>query len=104
MRPVSQVLLHGETLVSITTAIVATVAEVESGSTFCETCLETKIRKRFTKPTITLHGAMLPETCFATPLQNEFQIKVSNCNSGLKLKINISGILPVCSQIALVYN
>ena len=42
-----KVVLHGETLVFITTAIVAiaTVAEVESGSTFGETCLATEVQK-----------------------------------------------------------
>ena len=40
-----EVVLHGETLVFITTAIVATVAEVESCSTFCETCLATGVQK-----------------------------------------------------------
>ena len=40
-----KVMLHGETLVFVTTAIVATVAEVESGSTFgSETCLATKVQ------------------------------------------------------------
>ena len=34
-----QVVLHGETLVFFAAAIVATVAKVESGSTFRETCL-----------------------------------------------------------------
>ena len=38
-----------KTLVFITTAIVATVAKVERGSTFRETCLTTEARKRFTK-------------------------------------------------------
>ena len=36
--------LHGETLVFVTTAIVATVAVVESGSTFRETCLATDVQ------------------------------------------------------------
>ena len=40
-----EVVLHGETLVFVTTAIVATVAEVESGSTFGETCLATEVQK-----------------------------------------------------------
>ena len=35
--------LHGETLVFITIAIVATVDEVEYGSTFRETCLATEV-------------------------------------------------------------
>ena len=38
-------LLHGKTLVFVTTAIVATVAKVESGSTFRETCLATEVQK-----------------------------------------------------------
>jgi len=40
--------LHGETFVFVTTAIVATVAtvaEVGSGSTFGETCLATEVQK-----------------------------------------------------------
>ena len=59
--------LHGETLVFISNAIVATVAEVESRSTFRETCLATEIQKSFTKPTM-LHSAAPAETCFAAPL------------------------------------
>jgi len=37
--------LHGETLVFVTTAIVATVAEVEGCSTFRETCLAKEVKK-----------------------------------------------------------
>jgi len=40
-----KVALHGETLVFVTTAIVATVAEVESDSTLGETCLVTEVQK-----------------------------------------------------------
>ena len=40
-----KVVLHGETLVFVTTAIVATIAEVESRSTFRETCLATDVQK-----------------------------------------------------------
>ena len=40
-----KVVLHGETRIFVTTAIVATVAEVESGSTFGETCLATEVQK-----------------------------------------------------------
>ena len=40
-----KVVLHGKTLVFVTTAIVATVAEVESSSTFGETCLATEVQK-----------------------------------------------------------
>ena len=39
-----KVVLNCET-VFVTTAIVATVAEVESGSTFRETCLATEVKK-----------------------------------------------------------
>ena len=60
--------LHGETRVFVATAIVATVADVESGSTFGETCLATK---SFMKPTM-LHGATPADTCFATPLHTSF--------------------------------
>ena len=37
--------LHGETPVLVTTTFVAAVAEVESGSTFRETCLATEVQK-----------------------------------------------------------
>ena len=40
-----KVVLNGETLFFVTTTIVATVAEVESGSTFRETCLATDVQK-----------------------------------------------------------
>ena len=40
-----KVMLHGETLVFVTTAIVSIVAEVEGGSTFGETCLATEVQK-----------------------------------------------------------
>lgn len=48
-------MLHGETLLFLPAAIVATVADEESGSTFRETSLATEI-KRKTKPTM-LHIA-----------------------------------------------
>ena len=38
-------MLHGETRVFVTIAIVATVAEGESGSTFGETCLASEVQK-----------------------------------------------------------
>ena len=38
-------MLHGETLVFVTTAIVVAVAEVEGGSTFRETCLAMEVQK-----------------------------------------------------------
>ena len=40
-----KVVLHGETRVFVTTAMIATVAEVQSGSTFDETCLTTEVQK-----------------------------------------------------------
>ena len=63
--------LHGETVVFIATAIVATVAEVESGSTFRETCLATEVQKSFTKPTM-LDGVTPAETYFAPSVQTSF--------------------------------
>ena len=66
-----QVVLHGEALVFFATAIVATVAEVESDPTFRETCLATKVQKSFTKLTM-LHGATPAETCFASSLHASF--------------------------------
>ena len=59
---------HGETLVSITTAIVATIEEVESGSTFRKTCLATEDEM---KPTM-LHGVTPSKTYLATPLLISF--------------------------------
>ena len=65
-------MLHGETLVFITNAIASTVAEVESGSTFRETCLATEAQKSFTKPTM-LHGATPAETFFASSLHTSYK-------------------------------
>ena len=67
----NQVVLHGETLFFFATAIVAIVAEVESGSTFREICLATEAQKSFTKPTM-LHGAMPAVTCFASSFHTSF--------------------------------
>ena len=71
--------LHVETPVVITAVIIATVAEVESGSTFRKSCLATKVQKFFTKPTM-LDGAMPPETCsvFRSAVARKFQPKVFN--------------------------
>lgn len=69
-----EVVLHSETLVFVTTQIVATVTEVNSGSTFPETCLATEIQQSFTKPTM-LHSATLAETCFAVLLHISFRSK-----------------------------
>ena len=66
-----QVVLHGEALVFFATAIVATVANVESGSTFRETRLATEVQKSFTKPTM-LHDATSAETCFTSSLHTSF--------------------------------
>ena len=66
-----QVSRSGETLVFSPLRPLRTVAEVESGSTFRETCLATEVRKSFTKPTM-LHDAKPAETCFAAPLHTSF--------------------------------
>ena len=63
-----EVVLHGETLVFITTAVVA---EVESVSTFRETFLATEVQTSFTKPTMS-QGATPAETCFAVLLHIRF--------------------------------
>ena len=47
-----EVVLHGEILVFSPLRPLRVVAEVESGSTFPETCLATEVRKSFTKPTM----------------------------------------------------
>ena len=70
-----KVVLHVETLVYVTGAIVATVAEVESGSTFGVTCLATKL-KRF-------HETDHVTRCNA--FAQKFQLKVSTCNSDFTL-------------------
>ena len=67
---VSETSFTNETLVS---SPLRPVAEVESGSTFRETCLATEVRKSFTKPTM-LHGAMPADTCFAAPLHTSFNM------------------------------
>ena len=63
--------LDGETPVFITTAIVASLAEVESGSTFPETCLATKVQQSSMKPTM-LQGATRAKTCCAVTLHSRF--------------------------------
>ena len=63
-----EVVLHVETLVFSPLRPFRAVAEVESGSTFRETCLATGVRKLFTKPTM-LRGATPVETCFTATLQ-----------------------------------
>ena len=60
--------LYSETLDFITSAMVATVAEIDSGSTLRDTCLATEVQKGFTKPAM-LHGATPAKTCFAAPLR-----------------------------------
>ena len=49
-----EVVLHGETLVLSPLRPLRAVAEVESGSTFRETCLATEVQKSFTKPCYTV--------------------------------------------------
>ena len=66
-----KVVLHGETLVFSPLRPLRAVAEVESGSTFHETCLAREVRKRFMKPTM-LYGAAPAETCFAALLHASF--------------------------------
>ena len=79
--------LHSETLVFINTAIVATVAEVESGYTFRETCFATEIKKRFHE-TDQLHGAIPPElTCFAAPLLLRFSYKFQRVTAPLASQV-----------------
>ena len=79
------VVLHGETLVFVTTAIAATVAEVESGSTFGETCLATEVQKvsrnqlRYTVQRLLKHVSQRRCT------QVSSKLEVSTCNSGLTL-------------------
>ena len=63
----TKVVLHNETLVFVTTAIVVTVAEVESGSTFRETFLTKEVKWCLEKLTM-LQGATPSETWFATSL------------------------------------
>ena len=71
VRPISRSGVTRRNSCVITTAIVATVAEVENSSTFRETCLQTEVKKKFMKPTM-LHGATPAETCFAAPLHTSF--------------------------------
>ena len=77
-----EVVLHGETLVFSSPRPLRAVTDVESGSTFRETCLATEVRKSFTKPTM-LQGATSAETCFA--VAHKFQLKVSTCNGGFRV-------------------
>ena len=51
--------------------MVATIEEIDSGSTLRDTCLATEVQKGFTKPTM-FHGAAPAETCFAAPLRISF--------------------------------
>ena len=63
--------LCGGTLDFITSAMVATVAEIDSSSTLRDTCIATEVQKSFSKPTM-LHGATPAEMCFAAPLHISF--------------------------------
>ena len=69
-----EMVLHGETLVFSQLLPLRAVAEVESGSTFRETCLATEVRKSFTKPS-KLHAATPAETCLAALLHTSFSYK-----------------------------
>ena len=72
-----KVALHGETLVFVTTAIVATIADVESRSTFGETCLATEV-----------HKVSRNRPCYTVQRianAHKLQLNVSTCNSGLSL-------------------
>ena len=72
-----EVVLHGETLVFSPLRPLQAVAEVESSSTFRETCLATEVQKSFTQPTM-LHSAMPAETCFAAPLHTIYSAWLSH--------------------------
>ena len=81
-----KVVLHGKTLVFVTTAIVATVAEVESGSTFGETCVGTEVQiVSRNRPHVTRCNAS--RNMFRNAVTHKFQLKVSTCNSGFRLKL-----------------
>ena len=51
--------------------MVATVAEIDSGSTLRDTCFATEVQKSSMEPTM-LHGATPAETCFTAPLYISF--------------------------------
>ena len=68
----------------ITSAMVATVAEIDSGSTLHDTCLTTEVQKSFTKPTI-LHGATPAE--IRSAIARQFHLKVSTCKSSFIYEI-----------------
>ena len=80
-----KVVLHGETFLFSPLQPLQAVAEVESGSTFRETCLATKVRKSFTKPTM-LHGATPAETCFAAPWHTSFSLKFQRVTAAFFLQ------------------
>ena len=73
-----EVVLHGETLFFITSAIVAIAAEVGSGFTLRETCLATEVKQSFheTRPFYTLQSQLnliLFRSAFAHKFQLQFQ-------------------------------
>ena len=70
VRPISRSGVTRRNSCFITTAIVATVAEVESSSTFRETCLTTEVQKSLMKPTV--HRPTPAKPCFAAPLHTSF--------------------------------
>ena len=63
--------LYGETLDFITSAMVETLAEIDGGSTLCDTLPQMEVQKSFTKSTM-LHSATPAETCFTLPLHISF--------------------------------
>ena len=94
-----EVVLHGETLVFSPLRLLRAVAEVESGSTFRETCLATEVRKSFTKPTM-LHGATPAETCFAAPLHPSFSLKFQRVTAALIRAVSFAKLVMMSSTPA----
>ena len=75
--------VYSETPDFITSAMVATVAEIGSGSTLLVTCLAMGVQKSFTKPTM-LHSAMPVETWMAAPFYIKFYLKFEHAASSMK--------------------
>lgn len=76
-----EVVLHGETLMFINTAIVATTAEVGSSSTFHETHLATEAKKIATMLHVRCNTSW---NLYHSAIAHKFQLKVSPFNSGLR--------------------
>ena len=77
-----EVVLHRETLVFSPLRPLRAVAELESGSTFRETCLATEVQESIMKPTM-LHGSRPAETCFAASLHTSFSLKFQRVTAAL---------------------